>query len=137
MQARGAQDYDVVLCALGVNDVTHGATPAGFVATLSKLLDHLQTQRHAKHVVLTHLPPMGQFSALPQPLRWVVGRQARRLDRAMQELVARRMGCIMLDHDLSIGRSAMASDGFHPGPLVYASWGQRAAQVIAAGVRPS
>jgi lysophospholipase L1-like esterase len=73
---------------------------------------------------------MGQFPALPQPLRWRLGQQARRLDEVLRSLASGEIGCEHLPFGNLPDRAMMASDGFHPGPEVYALWAAAAAQRI-------
>jgi hypothetical protein len=74
---------------------------------------------------------MHRFPALPQPLRWYVGSRARDFDRVLADVAASRPGCefLELDHEM-MDVSAMASDGFHPGPPIYALWAREAARRI-------
>ena len=52
-------------------------------------------------------------------------------DRVLAEVAARRPGCefLALGHEM-MDVSAMASDGFHPGPPIYALWAREAARRI-------
>ncbi|MFC3118833.1 SGNH/GDSL hydrolase family protein [Jhaorihella thermophila] len=75
-----AGPFDVAILALGVNDVTHGTTRRGWIAGQRALHDLLRTRFGVRRIIASGLPPMGQFPVLPQPLRWIVGRQAQRFD---------------------------------------------------------
>lgn len=127
-----ADSYDVVVTAFGVNDVTKGTSLRRFLAQQSALFDRLQTVHHAKLIVVSGLPPVREFPALPQPLRWVLGRQARRFDLALNQLVGTRAGCEALVFDMSLDASNMSRDGFHPGPAVFKAWARNVARVIKA-----
>jgi hypothetical protein len=48
-----------------------------------QFIDLLQTRFRARQIVLSGLPPMHRFPALPQPLRWYVGSRACDFDRAL------------------------------------------------------
>lgn len=124
--------YDVVVTALGVNDVTKGVSLRRFLRQQTALFDYLSTQRHAKRIVVSGLPPVGQFPLLPHPLRWVLGRQAARFDRHLHALVAARPECSSARIDLGLDETNMSDDGFHPGPTVYAVWAREIAQIILA-----
>ena len=78
-----AQGYDVVVTSLGVNDVTGRVSLSDWRRRQGELVDLLTTGFGARHVLLSGLPPMHRFPALPQPLRWYVGSRARDLDRAL------------------------------------------------------
>ena len=73
---------------------------------------------------------MGAFPALPQPLRWYIGQQADAHQKALFQNFASApdIAIVPLIFDLEV--SAMASDGFHPGPEVYDAWAADLAWVI-------
>ena len=86
----------------------------------------------AQQVILSALPPMHLFPALPQPLRWYLGRCATRLDRAQRRWVVSQPGCEVVGADFPMDLRYMAHDGFHPGPLAYEAWaGALAGQIRA------
>jgi lysophospholipase L1-like esterase len=124
--------YDVVVTAFGVNDVTKGTSLRQFLARQRQLLDQLQSQQDAGLVVVSGLPPVGDFPALPHPLRWILGRQAARFDVALRQMVDQRAGCFALEFNQDLEASSMSRDGFHPGPAVYAAWAAEAAKCIKA-----
>jgi lysophospholipase L1-like esterase len=121
---------DVALTSLGVNDATALASPRRFAADMRALVEHLRERCGARLILLSGLPPMGQFPALPQPLRWRLGQQASCLDAVLQVLASREVGCEHLPFGDLPDRAMMASDGFHPGPQVYALWAAAATQRI-------
>jgi lysophospholipase L1-like esterase len=123
--------YDVVVTSLGVNDVTDRHSLATWRRQQETLVDLLATRFGARHILLSGLPPMHRFPALPQPLRWYIGSRARDFDRVLAEVAASRPGCefLALGHEM-MDTSAMAGDGFHPGPPIYTRWAHAAAQRI-------
>lgn len=131
LRREAATDYDAVLTSLGVNDVTGRHSIATWRRQQSELVALLTGRFHAAQILLSGLPPMHRFPALPQPLRWYVGSRARDFDRALEELAGRHARCefLGLGHEM-MDVSAMASDGFHPGPPIYAHWAQEAARRI-------
>ena len=130
-QAAG-ESYDVALLSIGVNDVTALASARTFARDANALVDRLTADHGVRLVVLSGLPPMGEFPALPQPLRWRLGAQARQLDRQLAELAQRHPLCVHLPFGPLPDPSVMASDGFHPGPAAYALWAQAASERIGA-----
>ncbi len=121
---------DVAVTSLGVNDVTGAVGPAKFVARQAVLHALLRERFGARQVVVSGLPPVHAFPALPQPLRWYLGARARELDAALAASLPDGQGAEFLPFDGSLDRASMASDGFHPGPAVYAAWGAAAAARI-------
>lgn len=123
-------EADVIVIALGVNDVTHGVPYPLWRRAQRDLLAHLR-QRHApRHIYVTGLPPLGSFPLLPNPLRWVLGRQARRFDRAQAQALAQPPDASHVALDLPLDPALMAKDGFHPGAEIYALWGKEMASRI-------
>ncbi len=126
--------YDVVITAFGVNDVTKGTSLRQFLRQQMQLIEYLQSQRQAGLVVVSGLPPVKDFPALPHPLRWVLGRQAVRFDLALRQMVNQRAGCAALEFNQALNADSMASDGFHPGPAINAAWAAEAVKCIKAHV---
>ena len=130
------QRFDVAVQALGVNDVTSGKTLRRWRQEQEQLVRALQQRHGIRDFWITGMPPMGRFPLLPNPLRWVLGRQAARFDRAQRARCAGADHLHYLPVTMEIDASTMAEDGFHPGPQVYAAWGQQAAVLIAEAIVP-
>ncbi|RED13263.1 SGNH/GDSL hydrolase family protein [Pontivivens insulae] len=121
---------DIAVIALGVNDVTRGVPLPIWRRRQVRLIERLRA-RGAQFIILTALPPVHLFPLLPQPLRWVLGRQARRFDQTLVGL-ATAPDVVHLTipiPDMS-DRSLMAEDGFHPAAPTYALWAEAAAKII-------
>ncbi len=131
LQRLPAEEFDVVVTSLGVNDVTGRRSLADWRREQGQLIALLGNKFRARHILLSGLPPMHRFPALPQPLRWYVGRRAREFDRALASLADDRAGCefVKLSYAM-LDRQAMAADGFHPGPAIYALWAAETARRI-------
>lgn len=126
---RDAQ-FDVVVIALGVNDVSRLKTVRRFRADSKAVRQILRETLGARHIVVTDIPPMGAFLALSPLLRWVLGAQARRFSAALAEDLAQESDCSLLQLDIPFEPDLMASDGFHPSKTTYAIWGREAARLI-------
>ena len=122
--------FDAVVTALGVNDVTRGVTQKQFVTRQARLLHLLSDKFGARRIIVTAVPQMGRFPALPQPLAWVLGRQAARLDQGLQQVVANHPMARHLTLNLPEDPSLAAPDGYHPSPKAYALWAQEAARLL-------
>ena len=81
-------------------------------------------------ILMSGLPPIDKFPALPQPLRWYLGKRADRFNADLQKEIQNETGTVFLNLRFSQDIDAMASDGFHPGPAVYARWAKAAAEMI-------
>lgn len=121
---------DVAIVGLGVNDVTGQVPIARWLRTLDVLVERLVHRHGARRVVISGLPPVHRFPALPQPLRWYLGACARRYDRALREWARGRSGVLVPVFPPVTDPSMMASDGFHPGPGGYRVWAEALAGVI-------
>jgi lysophospholipase L1-like esterase len=130
LAASPASRFDVALLSAGVNDVTGGTRSVAFLAAQRELLALLRSRFGVGYILLTGLPPMHAFPALPQPLRWVLGERARHFTALLEILAAGETGCELLVPPLPIDLAYMAADGFHPGPLAYEVWGREAAARI-------
>lgn len=125
--------FDAAVTALGVNDVTHGVTRQKFIARQTRLMDLLTNTLGARRVVVSAVPQMNRFPALPQPLAWVLGRQAARLDRGLQQVAAQSSHIRHLMLDLPDDPALAAPDGYHPSPKTYALWAEKAALLLRQG----
>jgi len=89
---RGDLPYEIVLVSVGVNEVTAGTGVRVWRTRLEDLHRLLRDRFRAQLVVYSGIPPMHRFPALPQPLRWFLGRRARRLDQALAQWAAATPG---------------------------------------------
>lgn len=117
-----AADFAVVIT--GVNDVIDQLPSQRALAHRAALADWLLAERLAAHVVFAPLPPMHQFPLLPQPLRRVMGDDARRHNRALAAWAQTRVDVSCVPITLTLSPDTMASDGFHPGEPVYRHCGE-------------
>lgn len=129
---RPAPDEDLVVVSLGVNDTTGLTSPRRYQRELGRLIATLRQQRPHLPVALLAVPPMQHFTALPRPLRDVLGARAGQLDRAQQALAARLPGVHPLDYPVVADPTLLADDGYHPGAAGYAHIADRVAPALAA-----
>ncbi|WP_282170474.1 SGNH/GDSL hydrolase family protein [Ruegeria atlantica] len=123
-------NYDAAVTALGVNDVTRGVSRQKFTALQTQLLDHLTSKLGVRRVVVTAVPQMNRFPALPQPLAWALGRQAARLDRGLQKAAATFPQARHLSLEFPDDPALAAPDGYHPSPKAYRLWAEAAADLL-------
>ncbi len=131
-----AFDADVAVVVLGVNDVVDQVPSQRAVAARESIANRLRNGHGVAHVVFAPLPPVQHFPALPQPLRWVAGQDARRHDDAVAAWARTRSDVSHVPIDLPLNRALMADDGFHPGEPVYRICGTALAEHIATQVWP-
>ena len=124
------EKFDVAILALGVNDVTGAVTRRRWIANQSALHQLLRDHFGVRRIYASGLPPMGLFPLLPQPLRWILGAQATRLDRALAGIAARDPIVRHIPFDLPHEAKYFADDGYHPSPPAYALWAGVLAELI-------
>lgn len=122
--------FDVVVVSAGVNDATGGTARATWRRQLARLAGQLRGRHGARLVLLSALPPMQSFPALPQPLRWYMGWRARRFNATLAGFAAAEPGCHLAVPDFPLEPSYMAADGFHPGAAAYRHWAGHLAELI-------
>ncbi len=91
----------------------------------------LLAEERAAQVLFAALPPINQFPLLPQPLRRVMGADARRHDAALAAWAAGQRNVWHVPVDVRLTSATMASDGFHPGEPVYRTCGETLARFTA------
>ena len=126
----GLLDADVLITALGANDVLGQTKPHLFIEAYAKLIDLLMPKDRARRTVISGLPPLQITPAFPQPLRWFFGMCAQRLDRTLQQWIRTRSDISYISLQWAADRTKLAEDGFHPGEGLYQEWSRRIAQQI-------
>ena len=129
IRAIPAEPVDIALVAFGVNDTTAFCPVSRWMRDLNEVLRVVQKRCRPKLVLLSGIPPIAHFPALPQPLRWVMGLKAAVLDRAAQELASGIEQVCYVPLTLDTGdRTMMASDGYHPSEKGCAAWAELLAE---------
>jgi len=131
LQADRPPAADIAVVITGVNDVIDQLPSQRAVAHRAALADWLLAERLAAHVVFAPLPPIHQFPLLPQPLRRVMGDDARRHNTALAAWAQTRADVSWVPIALTLSADTMASDGFHPGEPVYRICGEALAGFVA------
>lgn len=132
MQGEDLERFDVVVVAIGSNDVTHLTPPWTFRRDTGELLDGLP-----KPVVVGGIPLFGGATALDRPLRDAVQGYAAILRRIQAEVAQEREGVTFVNIAVEASPrfrgvpDAMSSDGFHPAATGYGFW----ADALAAGIQ--
>ncbi|HZW22947.1 SGNH/GDSL hydrolase family protein [Noviherbaspirillum sp.] len=124
---------DVALVAFGVNDTTAFRPVAHWERDLRQVLQAVEQRCRPGLILLSGVPPLRHFPALPQPLRWIMGLKASVLDRAAQEIAGEcgHVCHVPLALDTT-DRAMMASDGYHPSAKGCTAWAGLLAAAVAA-----
>lgn len=118
---------DIVLVAVGANDVTHLTRAKDVIAALSKSIEQLRSKNPEVTILLTGSPQMGSVARFPQPTRYFAGVRTNQLNTAVVDLVqqknvafapiAEKTGPLFAAHP-----EYFAADLFHPNDEGYATW---------------
>lgn len=118
---------DVVLLAVGANDVTQLTSEGKVKEGLDKIIDGLVAANCNVKIVLTGSPDIGGARRLAQPLRWITGERTKAINNRVAGVVAQR-GLTMAPIAKETGplfradASLLAADRFHPNAKGYATW---------------
>lgn len=123
---RALAPADLAVVVLGVNDTLRLTGRGAWRRGVAALVVALRTaQGDGGRVVLTAVPDIGAFPALPQPLRTILGWHARALDREVRALAATDplLQYVPLP---SMVRAVepFSPDGFHPSATSYRLWAE-------------
>jgi lysophospholipase L1-like esterase len=132
---RDVDAAEVVVVSVGVNDTLRLHADARWRHELGGLLDDVSAAAPGADVVLLGVPPMGEFPALPTPLRQLLAGRARRLDALGGSVVAERAGVRHLPLTLAVDATSFAADGFHPSAASHALLAEQVAVVRAGPAR--
>lgn len=115
--------YHIAVVAMGVNDVVQLHSPVQWHRDLGRLLADLRARTDHPPVLLAGVPPLGQFPAWPEPLSTVVHWRGQLLDQAGRNLAAATQTVTHVPAPEPEDQAAFSTDGIHPSPAGYATWG--------------
>lgn len=125
--------YDVIVTSIGVNDVTKLTSVKSWIQQQKQLFEHIQKRFQPKLIIVSGVPPMQHFPALPNPLAWLFGQYAEQMNQKLQQWLAPQSQFKFLQYDIETFQAmnlSMASDGFHPSKEVYEIWGRQIAALV-------
>lgn len=125
---------DLIFIGLGVNDVTHFSTRHRWQTELSGLFQDIHLALGDIPIIMSGLPPMHRFPALPQPLRWYLGERARIMGSITQTVCRSFYHVTYLPIPDLPDPAYFCTDQFHPSELGYAKWGERVCECVSVRV---
>lgn len=117
------QPAHLVVVAVGVNDCLAMRSPRRWQDDLERLFDAISDRCDRPPILLSGIPPMARFPALPQPLAGILGLRARLLD-AVSRRIADERDDVHFASMRWTGRAdgLFARDGFHPSAEAHGRW---------------
>lgn len=121
----------VLLVAFGVNDTTSFHRSDRYRRDLQALFAQLEQRLQPQLTILSGVPPVHMFPALPQPLRHVLGQKAHVLNAVARQLAQQRPHTIFVPvTDGGGAPELLAHDGYHPSIAGVRLWAQQLAQAV-------
>ena len=133
LQEAPSERYDVVVLSMGANDATDLCAPLQWAQWQNRLAELIFDRYAPALLVHSAVPPMHDCKALPQPLRWFMGRWARQMNAVLASQLANQSRRTLHWHPLSTTSAGMAVDGMHPSCHGYAVWAEGLSRHILAG----
>jgi lysophospholipase L1-like esterase len=122
--------FDVVILSMGANDVTCLCSPQRWVLWQTQLAELIAHRFEPNLLVHSAVPPMHSCMALPQPLRWFMGRWALEMNDLLAALLFGQKRRTMHWHPETTTLTGMAADGIHPNSHGYAQWADSLSKLI-------
>lgn len=122
--------FDVVITALGVNDVTGQVSLKKWQQQQRSFIEIIHKNLQPKLLIISGLPPMHLFPALPVPLRQYLGAWATLFNDQLQQLTRHYSKTTFLSVRDLPQPVDVAADGFHPGPGTYQQWGLAVSELV-------
>ena len=116
-----SEKMDVIVVALGANDVFGLSSPHKFRRNLKTLLEVLREKYPDAKIFVANVPMVRDFIALPNPLRYVLSRLAKLHHFNAIDLISKLENVFYFD-DVKRVEDDFFSDGIHPSPKGYDLW---------------
>lgn len=124
-------DPDLVVVTVGINDLIRRRPLERWSTDVTELLTLVRSRFPDAEVVVSGLPPVHRFPAIPRPLRLVLGARARDMDGILRDVAA--VGGVThapMDESRARDPEVFAADGLHPSPAGYRAWAADLARAV-------
>ena len=128
-----SRHFDIVISSVGVNDVTSLQQPKTWIKQQKELYQKIQLNFQPKLIIVSGVPPMNEFPALPFPLSWLFGQYAAQMNEFLAQYITTQKNMQLIQYDLNEYREknlSMAHDGFHPSKEIYQLWAEKIVAII-------
>ena len=137
----GPEPFDVTVVTVGINDLFDRRALRQWAADLRSLIQALRFeapgdeapdgQNDGARIIVSGMPPVHLAPGIPQPLRFVLGRRARAMDRVTSQVAAAcRAAYVPISVPPADSGRLFASDGFHPSETGYREWARVLAEAV-------
>ena len=114
---------DLFFVSLGANDALGARSARAFARDIRTLLTTISDRYPQALVLMSNLPIFARFELLPEPLRGILYRHSRNLERVAGAVVARDDRWMITEQlPPEYGPGFFAADLFHPSASGYADW---------------
>lgn len=108
------QQFDQIYISIGVNNTTSLTSDRQYQQHCRKLLTLCNQRFKPSRIILSAIPPMQHFTALPWPLNHWLGVKARLLNRVLAQELHHWPNAVMAKASIPLNAELLAADGFHP-----------------------
>lgn len=116
-------EFDLIVVALGGNDVFTLNSPQNFRRDMSELLKILRQKNPTSEIFLANVPMVRDFLALSHPLKYVLTQLAKLHHFNAIDLVSNLENVYYFD-DVGRVTEEFFSDGIHPSAVGYSQWSE-------------
>ena len=130
------KEWDLIVIAIGANEVFKTNTPAGVKRDIKALIADLRERfGHDVPIAFMNMPPIREFPALTPLLRFALGKMVEYVGEELAAIVATEPNVYynaekmrLADWATRLGvapdPAAFFSDGIHPSAMTYRVWGE-------------
>lgn len=118
------EPMDVIVIALGANDVFGISSPKKWRKDISELINILQTKYPNTEIFLANVPMIRDFLALPNPLRYTLSRLAKLYHFNTIDLVSKLKNVHYFEDVDKVDDDFFCEDGVHPSVRGYDLWSE-------------
>ena len=124
---------DAILLASGMNDLIRLQSASGYGRQLERFVLRLQNKLDGiVPILVSPLPDLSQFPAIPEDIGVIMGIRARFLQQASANMCRTLEAVVQLPRlpRQAYEAAIFSEDGFHPGPAGYRLWAELAAREL-------
>ena len=115
------EEFEVIVVALGGNDVFNFRSPLSFRNDMEMLVARLRARCPGAHIFFANVPMVRDAIALPHPLKYVLSRLAKLHHFNLIDMVSKMQG-VFYFHEVKRVTDDFFSDGVHPSEKGYDLW---------------